>query len=63
MHAFPTIEKPRQRCKDIKMDLGGTGWGGMAWINLAQDRDQWWSLVNTVMNLQLPYHVRKFISS
>jgi hypothetical protein len=28
-------------------------WGGMGWINLAQDRDQWQALVNTVMNLQV----------
>jgi hypothetical protein len=29
-------------------------WGGMDWINLAQDRDQWWDLVNGVMNLRIP---------
>jgi hypothetical protein len=33
------------------MDLGEMGWGGMDWIDLAQDRDQWRALVNTVMNL------------
>jgi hypothetical protein len=29
------------------MDLTETGWGGMDWIYLAQDRDQWQALVNT----------------
>jgi hypothetical protein len=30
------------------------GWGGMDWIDLAQDRDQWRAPVNTLMNLQVP---------
>jgi hypothetical protein len=30
------------------------GWYGMDWIDVAQDRDQWRALVNTVMNLQVP---------
>jgi hypothetical protein len=37
----------------IKMDLKVIGWGSMDWNNLAQDRDQWKALVNTVMNLQV----------
>jgi hypothetical protein len=46
---------PRCRWVDnIKMDLRETGWGGMEWIDLAQDRDQWRALVNTVMNLWVP---------
>jgi hypothetical protein len=32
------------------MDLREIGWDGMDWIDLAQDRDQWRALVNTVMN-------------
>jgi hypothetical protein len=42
-------------CVDnIKMDLSGIGYGDMDWINLAQDRDQWRILVNTViMNLRV----------
>jgi hypothetical protein len=35
----------------IKMDLRKMGWDGVDWIDLAQDRDQWRALVNTVMNL------------
>jgi hypothetical protein len=35
----------------------------MEWIDLAQDRDQWRALVNTVMNLQVPYNVGKFLSN
>jgi hypothetical protein len=39
---------------NIKMDLGEIGWDGRDWIELAQDRDQWRALVNTVMNLWVP---------
>jgi hypothetical protein len=31
----------------MNMDLRDIGWGGMDWIDLAQDRDQWRALVNT----------------
>jgi hypothetical protein len=36
------------------MDLREIGWGGMDWIDLAQDRDQWRVLLNTVMNRWIP---------
>jgi hypothetical protein len=39
---------------NIKMDLRETGWDGMNWIKMAQDRDKWRALVNTVMNLRVP---------
>jgi len=32
----------------------GSGMGGMEWIDLTQDGDRWWALVNTVMNLDVP---------
>jgi hypothetical protein len=35
------------------MDLREIGLGGMDWIDLAQDRDQWQALVKTVMNLRV----------
>jgi hypothetical protein len=48
------IGTPTHRWKYIKIDLIEIGWGGMDWIDLAQDRDQWRALVNTVMNLRIP---------
>jgi hypothetical protein len=38
----------------LKWILREIGWGGMDWIDLAQDRDQWRALLNTLMNLQVP---------
>jgi hypothetical protein len=35
------------------MVVEAVGWGGMNWIVLAQDRDQWWARVNIVLNLQV----------
>jgi hypothetical protein len=46
---------PRRRwVHNIKIDLRHIGWDGMDWIDLAQNRDQWRALVNTVMNLRVP---------
>jgi hypothetical protein len=43
---------PRRRWVDnIKMDLRENGWDGVDWIDLAQNRDQWRALMNTIMNL------------
>jgi hypothetical protein len=45
--------RPRHRWEDnIKMDLEEVGWGGG--IDMVQDRDRWWALVNAVMNLRVP---------
>jgi hypothetical protein len=49
------LGRPRRRWEDnIGMYLRETGCGGMDWINLAQDRDQWRALVNMAMNLRVP---------
>jgi hypothetical protein len=49
------LGRPRRRWVDnIKMDLRMIGWDGVDWIDLAQDRDQWRALVNTIMNLRVP---------
>jgi hypothetical protein len=50
-----SLRIPRRRWVDnIKMDLSEIGCDDMDWIDLAQDRDQWRALVNTVMNLRVP---------
>jgi hypothetical protein len=47
--------RPRRRWGDnIRMDLQKVGCWGRDWIELAQDKDRWWSLVNSVMNLRFP---------
>jgi hypothetical protein len=49
------LGRPRRRwVNDIKMDLREIEWDGMDCIDLAEDRDQWRALVNTVMNLLVP---------
>ena len=46
---------PRRRWEDnIKMDLQEVGGGFGDWLELAQDRDRWWALVSTVMNVRVP---------
>jgi hypothetical protein len=49
------LERPRRRWDDnIKMDLREVGWGGVDWIDLAQNRDRWRALAYTVMSLRVP---------
>jgi hypothetical protein len=51
----PEENRPRRRwVNNIKMDLREKEWDGTDWIDLAQDRDQWRALVNTVVNLRVP---------
>jgi hypothetical protein len=48
------LERPSRRWEhDIRMDIREIGWGSVDWIQLAQDRDRWQALVNTVMNLRV----------
>jgi hypothetical protein len=49
------LGRPRRRwANNIKIDLREIGWDGMNWMDMAQDRDRWMALVNTVMNLGVP---------
>jgi hypothetical protein len=45
------LEGKRQLGRPRRRELE---WDGMVWVLLAQDRDQWRALVNTVMNLRVP---------
>jgi hypothetical protein len=48
------LGRPRHRWGDgIRMDLRDIGWRSVEWFHLAQDRERWRALVNTVMNLQV----------
>jgi hypothetical protein len=49
------LGRPRRRWVDnIRMDLGDVGWGDVDWIGLANDRNRWRALVNSVLNLRVP---------
>jgi hypothetical protein len=49
------LGRPRRRWENnIRIDLRDIGWGEVDWIDLAQNREQWMALVNTVMNLRVP---------
>ena len=49
------LGRPRRRWKDnIGMDLQEVGCEGVDWIDLVQDRDRRWALLNEVMNLRVP---------
>jgi hypothetical protein len=50
----PLGRRRRRWVDNIKMDLFDIGWGGVDWIGLAQDRDRWRTLVNSVMNIRIP---------
>jgi hypothetical protein len=49
------LGRPRRKWVDnIRMDVGEVRWGDVDWIGLAQDRNRWRPLVNSVLNLRVP---------
>jgi hypothetical protein len=44
----------RRWMDNIRTDLREVGWGDVDWIALAQDRNNWRALVNSVLNLRVP---------
>jgi hypothetical protein len=57
------LGRPRRRWVDnIRMDLEEVGWGDVDWIGLAQDRNRWKALVNSVLNLRVPRNAGKLSS-
>jgi hypothetical protein len=57
------LGRPRHRWVDnIRMDLGEVGWDDVDWIDLAQDRNRWRALVNSVFNLRVSLDAGKLSS-
>jgi hypothetical protein len=50
----PLGRSSRRWVDNIRMDLGEVEWGDMDWIDLAQDRNRWRAVVNSVLNLRVP---------
>jgi hypothetical protein len=49
------LRKPRRRWVDnIRKDLGEVGWRDVDWIGLAQDRNRWRAVVNSILNILIP---------
>ena len=58
------LRRPRLRWEDnSKLDLQEVGCGGMDWIDVAQDRDRWRSLVDMVVNLWVPFNAGNYLTS
>ena len=58
------LGRSRRKWDDnIKKDLQDVGCEGMDWIDVAQDRDRWWALVNAVMNFHVPSSAENVLAS
>jgi hypothetical protein len=57
------LGRPRHRWEDNIKIIQEVGCGGMDWIQLAQDRDRWWALINAVIDLRVPYIIVNYLTS
>jgi hypothetical protein len=58
------LRRPRRRWEyNIRLGLGEIGWKVVNWMYLAEDKHQWWAVVNTVMKLRVSYNVGNFLIS
>jgi hypothetical protein len=54
----------RRRLEDnTGKDITEIGWEGVDWMHLAQERNSWWAVVNTVINLRVPQNAGNFLTS
>jgi hypothetical protein len=57
------LGRPRHRWEDnIRMELKETGWEGVNWVHLPQDRDQWQDFMNTITNLRVPLQMEDILT-
>lgn len=58
------LGRPGRACEDnVQIDITEKMWDGVDWIEPAQDRDQWWDVVNTVVNRLVPRKWGNFLTS
>jgi hypothetical protein len=47
------LGRPGHRWEDVKMNITETGWDGVDWIHLAQEKDRWWALLKNLMEFRV----------
>jgi hypothetical protein len=61
---FKTLGGPKRSWEDnIIVDLQGLGWGGLDFIDMAEDRNRLRTLVDVVVNFRMPINVGNFLNS